>query len=98
MIKIPDNYSPAPQLLKDRVILVTGAGDGIGATAARTFAKFGATVVLAGRTQKKLEAVYDAIVEDGGPEPIIAVGLGILISMFRNRDSVNVDDVSLLRW
>ena len=28
----------------------------------------------------------------------IAVGLGILISMFRNRDSVNVDDVSLLRW
>ena len=28
----------------------------------------------------------------------VAVGLGILISMFRNRDSVNVDDVSLLRW
>ena len=27
-----------------------------------------------------------------------AVGLGILISMFRNRDSVNVDDVSLLKW
>jgi len=28
----------------------------------------------------------------------VAVGLGILVSMFRNRDSVNVDDVSLLRW
>ena len=28
----------------------------------------------------------------------VAVGLGILISMFRNRDSVNVDDVSLLKW
>ena len=28
----------------------------------------------------------------------VAVGLGIVISMFRNRDSVNVDDASLLRW
>ena len=28
----------------------------------------------------------------------VAVGLGIVISMFRNRDSVNVDEVSLLRW
>jgi len=28
----------------------------------------------------------------------VAVGLGIVISMFRNRDSVNIDDVSLLRW
>ena len=28
----------------------------------------------------------------------VAVGLGILISMFRNRDSVNLEDVNLLRW
>ncbi|MGH0029600.1 MAG: NADH-quinone oxidoreductase subunit NuoK [Myxococcota bacterium] len=28
----------------------------------------------------------------------VAVGLGIVISMFRNRDSVNIEDVSLLRW
>jgi NADH:ubiquinone oxidoreductase subunit K len=28
----------------------------------------------------------------------VAVGLGIVISMFRNRDSVNVEDVSLLKW
>ena len=27
-----------------------------------------------------------------------AVGLGILISMFRNRDSVDVEEMSLLRW
>ncbi len=28
----------------------------------------------------------------------VAVGLGILLSMFRNRDSVNVEEVNLLRW
>ena len=28
----------------------------------------------------------------------VAVGLGIVISLFRNRESVNVDDVSLLKW
>jgi len=28
----------------------------------------------------------------------VAVGLGILLAMFRNRDSVNVDEVDLLKW
>lgn len=28
----------------------------------------------------------------------VAVGLGILIAMFRNRETMNVEDVSLLRW
>jgi len=28
----------------------------------------------------------------------VAVGLGIVISLFRNRDSVNLEDVSLLKW
>lgn len=28
----------------------------------------------------------------------VAVGMAILISMFRNRDSVDIDDVSLLKW
>jgi len=28
----------------------------------------------------------------------VAVGLGIIISMIRNRDSVNLEEVSLLRW
>ncbi|WP_237065452.1 YciK family oxidoreductase [Microbulbifer guangxiensis] len=65
------NYSPAPDLLKDKVILVTGAGDGIGRIAARTFAAHGATVILLGRTTAKLEAVYDEIEEAGGPQPAI---------------------------
>jgi NADH-quinone oxidoreductase subunit K len=28
----------------------------------------------------------------------VAVGLGIVISLFRNRETVNVEDVSLLKW
>ncbi len=28
----------------------------------------------------------------------VAVGLGIVIAIFRNRESVNVEDASLLRW
>jgi NAD(P)-dependent dehydrogenase (short-subunit alcohol dehydrogenase family) len=70
---IPENYSPANDALRDRIILVTGAGDGIGAQAARTFAGHGATVILVGRTQAKLEAVYDAITDAGDPKPAIFV-------------------------
>jgi len=28
----------------------------------------------------------------------VAVGLGIFLAMFRNRDSVNVEEVNLLKW
>jgi NAD(P)-dependent dehydrogenase (short-subunit alcohol dehydrogenase family) len=65
------NYNPSPGLLKDRVILITGAGDGIGRSAALSFAAFGATVVLLGRTLKKLEKVYDDIEQAGHPQPAI---------------------------
>ena len=58
--------------LEGRIILVTGSGDGIGKTAATTFAANGATVILSGRTVSKLEAVYDEIVASGAPEPGIA--------------------------
>ncbi len=65
------NYRPMPDLLQNRVILVTGAGDGIGRTAAKSFAGYGATVVLLGRTVSKLEAVYDEIEGSRHPQPAI---------------------------
>lgn len=65
------NYSAPPQLLKDRVILVTGAGRGIGAAAARTYAAHGATVLLLGRTEASLNAVHDQIQESAQPKPVV---------------------------
>lgn len=65
------NYQPPQNHLQDRVILVTGAGQGIGKTAALAFSAQGATVILLGRKVRKLEAVYDAIVAAGGPQPLI---------------------------
>ncbi len=66
------DYNAPADLLKDKIILITGAGDGIGRVAAITYANHGATVILLGRTTSKLESVYDAIVASGAPEPGIA--------------------------
>ena len=65
------NYKAPSDLLKNRVILVTGAGQGIGRTAALTYATYGATVILHGRDIKKLESVYDEIEATGGAQPAI---------------------------
>ena len=65
------NYQAAEDLLKDRIVLVTGAGDGIGRAAALSYAAHGATVVLLGKTVGKLESVYDAIEAAGGPQAAI---------------------------
>ncbi len=64
-------YKAKDQFLKDKVILVTGAGDGLGQAASIAYAACGATVVLLGRTLHKLEKTYDAIVEKGYPEPAL---------------------------
>jgi NAD(P)-dependent dehydrogenase (short-subunit alcohol dehydrogenase family) len=65
------DYQVEPQALKGHVILVTGAGAGIGKQAAVSYAEHGATVILLGKTVNKLEATFDEIVAAGFPEPAI---------------------------
>jgi NAD(P)-dependent dehydrogenase (short-subunit alcohol dehydrogenase family) len=64
-------YTPPQDLLSDRIILITGAGDGIGRAAALACAAHGATVVLLGRTIRKLEETYDQIEQAGHPQAAI---------------------------
>ena len=57
--------------LKGRNILVTGGGYGIGRTAALTYARAGATVLLLGRTQEALNDTYDLIEAEGLPQAAV---------------------------
>lgn len=73
---IPTDYQPRPDLLAGKVVLVTGAGQGLGKAVALACAQHGATVALLGRKQEKLEKTYDEITAANLPAPaIIALDL-----------------------
>ena len=57
--------------LSNHVILITGAGGGLGSVAALTLAQLGAHIILLDKSIPKLEAVYDQITTANAPEPIM---------------------------
>ena len=57
--------------LTNQVILITGAGGGLGSIAAMTLAKNGAHIILLDKNIAQLEKIYDAIISANAPEPII---------------------------
>jgi len=69
----PKTYVCPPDGLRDRIILITGASNGIGKALALRAASHGAKVILHGRNVAGLEAVYDEIVRSAGSRPSIAV-------------------------
>ncbi len=66
-----NQYSAAEQLLKDRIILITGASRGIGKAVALECARLGATLLLVAKDLKRLENAYDEIVALRAPQPAI---------------------------
>lgn len=70
----PRSYTYPDDILRDRIILITGSSDGIGKALALHAARLGAQVILHGRSVQKLEKLYDTIEEiEGAPRPSIAV-------------------------
>jgi NAD(P)-dependent dehydrogenase (short-subunit alcohol dehydrogenase family) len=65
-------------LLADKVAFITGAGRGIGAAAARLFAREGARVLLAARTEAQLKAVTEEIRTAGGTAEYVLCDLAVL--------------------
>lgn len=66
------DYRASTEAFADRVILVTGATAGIGRAVAHDLVRAGATVILHGRSEKALEALYQEL-KPLGPEPAVAV-------------------------
>jgi NAD(P)-dependent dehydrogenase (short-subunit alcohol dehydrogenase family) len=62
-------------LLAGKVAFITGAGRGIGAAAARLFAREGARVLLAARTEAQLEAVTEQVRSEGGTADYVVCDL-----------------------
>ena len=61
------------QNLQDKIILITGAGDGMGKAAAIEYASQGASVILLGRDIKNLEKTHEIIISKNAPSPMISL-------------------------
>ncbi len=71
MTHIRESFSPQAGLLKDKIILVTGATGGFGKAISLACAEHGATVVLLAKNLRLVEALYDEIENAGYPKPAI---------------------------
>lgn len=70
------HYQAPSDLLNQKIIMVTGASDGIGKEAALTYARHGARLILLGRTESKLLQVQQAIAQQGSrPATVYAFDL-----------------------
>ena len=65
------NYQVDKNDFSEKVILVTGAADGIGRAVTLALAEQGATVLMLDKKSRHLEKLFDQIVERDFAEPII---------------------------
>ena len=71
MLQIPGDFQAESDLLKDRIILVTGATGGFGKAVSLACASHGATVILLAKNLRLVEGLYDEIENAGYPTPAI---------------------------
>ena len=64
-------YQLNTNALKDKIVLITGAGRGLGREIALTAGQYGATTILLGSSLKKLESLYDEMMDKQFPEPAL---------------------------
>lgn len=65
------DFKPAFNSLQAKIILVTGAADGIGKAVTMALAEQGATVLMLDKKARHLEKLYDQVIERGFTEPVI---------------------------
>ncbi|MBK1645418.1 YciK family oxidoreductase [Thiocapsa imhoffii] len=66
-----ETAQPGQDTLEGRVILITGAAEGVGRAVASACARAGASVVLSEPSETDVGDLYDEIKASGGPEPAI---------------------------
>ena len=66
-----DDLKPSKDCLKDKTIVITGTGSGIGRAAAKALAQFGAQLILLSKDKEKLESLHREITKQGFKEPLI---------------------------
>ena len=66
-----NDFEPSKDCLKDKTILITGAGSGIGRAAAKALSRFGAQLILLSKDTGKLESLYEEVVQQSSKEPLI---------------------------
>ena len=69
--------------LQNKVAIVTGSGQGIGAAIARVFAQEGARVVVATRTEKTGRETVEQIKAEGGEAILVGADIGTINAINR---------------
>ena len=70
---LPKNYQAQQDALKEKVILISGGGSGIGKSAGLIFAEHGADLILVGKNPEHLESTYQEFLDKNLKPPLLHI-------------------------